>query len=60
MREFVKRQQDAREYEAFLRGKLDQARAEIASGRYAIAEDVEARFAARRAGLRAKAGRADT
>jgi hypothetical protein len=37
----------------------DNARARIASGQYTTAEDVEARFAARRAELRAEAGGAD-
>jgi len=59
MREFVERQRQAREYEAFLRGKVDTARAQIASGEVASSADVEARFAARRAALRAKAGGAD-
>jgi predicted transcriptional regulator len=60
MREFVQRQREAREYEAFLRGKVADARGQIASGHYASAEDVEARFAARRAELLAKAGGAET
>ena len=59
MREFVERQRQAREYDAFLRAKVDAARAQIASGRVASSADVEARFAARRAALRAKAGGAD-
>ena len=56
MREFVQRQREAREYEAFLRGKVADAREQIRSGDYASDEDVEARFAARRAQLLAKAG----
>lgn len=59
MREFVQRQSDAREYDAFLRGKVTDARREITSGRYASAEDVEARSATRRAELLAKAGDID-
>ncbi len=59
MREFVQRQRDAREYEAFLRGKVENARAQIASGQYSSAQEVEARFAARRTELRAKAGGVD-
>jgi predicted transcriptional regulator len=55
MREFVQRQQDTQTYDAFLRSKIDNARAQIASGQYGIAEEVEARFAARRAALRTKA-----
>lgn len=60
MRDFVQRQQDAREYGAYLRGKVEHARAQIASSQYATAEDVEARFATRRADLRAKVRGADT
>ena len=56
MREFIQRQREAREYEAFLRGKVADAREQIRSGDYASAEDIEARFAARRAQLLAKAG----
>ena len=56
MREFIERQRQAREYDTFLRAKVDTARAQIASGQYASDADVEARFAARRAALRAKAG----
>lgn len=54
MREFVQRQREAREYDAFLRRKVADAREQIRSGDYARAEDVEARFAARRAQLLAK------
>jgi len=56
MREFIERQRQAREYGTFLRAKVDTARAQIAFGHYASDADVEARFAARRAALRAKAG----
>ncbi|MFT3801171.1 MAG: antitoxin of toxin-antitoxin stability system [Burkholderiaceae bacterium] len=49
MRDFVRRQTEAREYDEFLRGKVAVAREEIAEGSYASAEDVEARFAERRA-----------
>jgi predicted transcriptional regulator len=58
MREFVQRQREAREYDEFLRTKVADAREQIRAGDYASAEDVEARFAARRAQLLAKAGRA--
>lgn len=60
MREYVERQRQAREYEAFLRGKVDAARAQIAAGAVSRNADVEARFAARRAALRARAGGSDT
>jgi len=56
MREFVERQRQAREYDMFLRTKVDTARAQIASGLVSSSADVEARFDARRAALRAKAG----
>ena len=59
MREFIERQRQTREYDAFLRAKVDTARAQIASGQYASDADVEARFAARRAALRAKVDGAD-
>ncbi len=59
MREFVERHRQAREYDAFLRAKVDAARAQIASGQVGSSADVEARFAARRAAHRAKTGRAD-
>ena len=49
MRDFVQRQKQAREYEDFLRGKVDLAREQIASGQHASNEEVEARFAALRA-----------
>lgn len=59
MREFVERQRQAREYDAFLRAKVDAARAQVASGQVADSADVEARFVARRAALRTQAGTAD-
>ncbi len=49
MRDFVQRQQQARAYEDFLRGKVDLAREQIANGQHASNEEVEARFAALRA-----------
>jgi hypothetical protein len=59
MREYVERQRQAREYEAFLHAKVDTARAQIASGQVASHDEVETRFAARRRALGAKAGGAD-
>ncbi len=56
MREFVQRQRQSREYEEFLRGKVADAREQIRAGDYTSADEVEARFAARRAQLLAKAG----
>jgi len=49
MREFVKTQQETREYEAFLNGKVAMARLSVAAGRGRSQEEVEADFAARRA-----------
>ncbi|MEY3468648.1 MAG: hypothetical protein RL203_742 [Pseudomonadota bacterium] len=54
MRDFVQRQKQARDYDAFLNSKVAQARAQIDAGSYASAEEVELRFAARRAQLEAK------
>ena len=56
MRDFVQRQKQARDYDAFLNSKVSQARADIEAGNYSNAEEVEARFAARRAQLQAKVG----
>lgn len=56
MREFVQGQREAREYEAFLRGKVTEGREHIRAGEYASNEDVEVRIAARRAQLLAKSG----
>lgn len=60
MREFVQRQREAREYDEFLRAKVADAREQVRAGQYASADEVEARFAARRAQLQAKAGGSDT
>ena len=56
MREYVQRQAAAREYCQFLHGKVADAREQIAGGSYASAEDVEARFSARRAKAQTGAG----
>jgi predicted transcriptional regulator len=49
MREFVQRQRQAREYDAFLQGKVDTARASMRAGRGRSNDEVEAAAAARRA-----------
>ena len=49
MREFVQRQQEAREYDDFLRRKVDLARSSMQAGLGRPNDDVEAEFAARRA-----------
>lgn len=48
MREFVQRQRQSREYDAFLQRKVDVARTSIRAGRGRSDDEVEAKFAARR------------
>ena len=48
MREFVQRQREAREYDEFLRRKIEAGRASMQAGRGRSNDDVEAEFAARR------------
>ena len=50
MREFVQRQRDAREYDEFLRRKVEAARSSMGAGLGRSNEEIEAEFAARRAG----------
>ena len=49
VRELMLRQREAREYDAFLRDKVEAARASMQAGEGRPDEEVEARFAARRA-----------
>lgn len=49
MREYIKRQKEAREYEEFLRKKVAPGRESMIAGRGASNQEVEAEFAARRA-----------
>jgi hypothetical protein len=49
MREFVQRQRGAREYDEFLRAKVDAARSSMRAGLGPSNHEVEAEFAARRA-----------
>lgn len=49
MREFVQRQREAREYDEFLRHKVDVARSSMRAGLGRSNDEVEAEFAARRA-----------
>lgn len=49
MREFIQRQRNAREYEAFLSAKVAKARESMAAGQGLDHAEVEARFAAKRA-----------
>lgn len=58
MREFVQRQREAREYDEFLRQKVERAREQMRNGQYHSNEEVEAEFAARRARLLARTGNA--
>ncbi len=51
MREFVQRQREAQAHDAFLLGKVTTARASLQAGRGRSNDDVEAEFAARRAGV---------
>jgi predicted transcriptional regulator len=51
MREFVERQREAREYETFLRQKVEAARTSMQTGRGRSNEEVEADAADRRADL---------
>ncbi|CAG4904258.1 antitoxin of toxin-antitoxin stability system [Paraburkholderia gardini] len=55
MREFVQRQRAVREYDGFLNGKVDAARVSLRAGRGRSNEEVEARFAKRRASVASKA-----
>ncbi|HEY4039639.1 MAG TPA: antitoxin of toxin-antitoxin stability system [Burkholderiaceae bacterium] len=54
MREFVRRQREARAYDAFLRKKVETARSSVRAGRGQSNDKVEAEFASRRAELRRK------
>lgn len=52
MRDYVKQQQEAAEYDAWLHAKVERSRASADAGNLVPAADVEARFAARRAATR--------
>lgn len=49
MREFVQRQRESREYDAFLRGKVAAGRASMRAGEGRANDEVEAEFVSRRA-----------
>ncbi|WP_369938629.1 antitoxin of toxin-antitoxin stability system [Xanthomonas tesorieronis] len=51
MREFVQRQREAREYDAFLQRKVEAGRASMHAGQGRPNDEVEAEFAARRASV---------
>ncbi len=48
MREFVQRQREAREYDAYLRGKVEAGRASMRAGQGRSNDEVEAEFLSRR------------
>jgi predicted transcriptional regulator len=52
MRDYVKRQQEAVEYDAWLQAKVDRSRASADAGKLIPAAEVEAKFATRRAETR--------
>lgn len=54
MREYIQRQQQAREYEAFLNQKVARARESVAADRGVDNAEVEAEFSARRAAAAAR------
>lgn len=58
MREFVRRQREVREYEAFVQRKVEAGRKDMRAGRGRSHTEVEADFAARRTALLRKAGEA--
>jgi len=58
MREFVRRQREAREHEAYVRRKVEAARQDLRGGRRRSQAEVEADFTARRAHLLRKAAEA--
>jgi predicted transcriptional regulator len=49
MREFVQHQREAREYDAYLRGKVEAGRASMRGGQGRSNDEVEAEFVSRRA-----------
>ena len=51
MREFIERQREAREYDEFVRRKVEIARTSMRAGRGRSNEEVEAEFSKRRAAI---------
>jgi predicted transcriptional regulator len=51
MRDYVQRTRENVEYEAWFRREVEAGRADLRAGRFRPSEEVEAHFAARRAGL---------
>jgi predicted transcriptional regulator len=56
MRDFIQRQREVRDYDTFLRQKVERARASVRAGLGRSDEEVEADFATRRADLLRTAG----
>jgi hypothetical protein len=54
MREFIQRQREAREYDEFLRRKVEAGRTSMRAGLGRSNEEVEAEFAVRRAAVTSK------
>jgi hypothetical protein len=57
MRDFIRTQREAREYDSFVRGKIKVARNDLREGRVRPHSEVEADFASKRAGLSRKSGK---
>ncbi|WP_175666669.1 antitoxin of toxin-antitoxin stability system [Burkholderia ambifaria] len=55
MRGYIEQRRQAREYDDYLRSKVERARDSMRAGRGRSNDEVEAKFAARRASLAAKA-----
>lgn len=55
MREFIQRQREVREYDEFLRRKVEAGRASMREGQGRPNDEVEAEFAARRARVASRA-----
>jgi hypothetical protein len=51
MRDYIRRRQQAREYDGYLRDKVELARKQFAEGKHVSNEEVEAEMGARRAVL---------
>ncbi|KQY28280.1 antitoxin of toxin-antitoxin stability system [Caulobacter sp. Root487D2Y] len=58
MRDFIQRQRDEREHDAFVRGKVEAGRRDRAAGLGSTNDEIETEFAARRAALLGKAAEA--
>lgn len=60
MRDYVQRQRDERDHEAFVRAKVEAGRRDRVAGLSVLNDEVEAEFAARRLALQGKADEAQT